>query len=337
MSENFPINNVREFDPETGAFSAIAPSGTFETGELIRLIGGNFEGAVIPTTVWQTQEINGGTVTVQNGELLLQTNTTPDGDSRVQSNDRAEFVTATYNKAHLAFGFDNFSAADSVCDFGMFDPITPIFLGDGVHFRNSSGEIELVRVRGGAAVEVKTEGEFNGVAMTNSPANVFIKDNNIHVYEIIYNAGRIDFFQDRRLIHRMVSIDAVAYNTTHLTLGARIRNINGNTTNNILRTRGFSCSRIGTATAEPDSLTIAAPGSFLLKNSPGQLLSVVITDTGTAGADLELYDDDNAGGTPFATVSLTATLVDLSFDRRLNNGLFVVSSGNAFEVIVNWR
>jgi len=335
--DNFPIANVREFDPESGAFSAIAPSGTFETGELIRLIGGNFEGAVLPATIWDTEEINDGTTAIVDGELLLSTGTTANGEARVQSVDRAEFVTATFNKGHLAFGFGDFNATDVICDFGMFDPINPIFLGDGVIFRNNSGAPELIRIRGGVEVETVIEANFNGVAMTSNPANVMVKDENIHVYEILYNAGRIDFFQDRRLIHRMTSLSSVAYNTVHLTLGARIRNTNGNTANNTLRTRGFSCSRVGTASAEPDTITVNTNQSTLLKNSPGQLLSVIITETGTAGAEIELHDAVDGAGTPFATVSLTDQIGSLPFNRRLNNGLFIVSSGNAFEVIVNWR
>ncbi len=335
--ENEPLVSVRPFDSETGSFSALSPSGAIEVGELIRLIGGNFEGATLPAVIWETQSINGGSTSVVDGELLMETNTTADGEARVQSVDRAEFITATFNKAHLAFGFGDFGAADVICDFGMFDPITTVFLGDGVFFRNNSGAIELIRVRGGVEVETVVKANFNGAAITSNPANVFIEDEQIHVYEIVFNAGRIDFLQDRRLIHRMVSLTSVAYNTTHLTLGARMRNINGNTSANILRSRGFACSRIGTASAEPDSITINVASSTLLKNSPGQLLSIIITDTGVAGAEVELFDADNGAGTPFHTVSLTDTLIDLSFNRRLNNGLFVVASGNAFEFAINWR
>lgn len=327
---------VRNFDNELNSFAAIAPSGTLETGEIIRLIGGNFEGAVLPTVIWTTQSINGGTVTIVNGEMLLQTNTTADGEARVQTVNRAEFVTATFNKGHLAFGFGNFSAANVICEFGMFDPINQIISGDGVFFRNVSGEIKIVRRTGGVDIVVDF-GDFNGVTETNNPDNVFIKDNNIHVYEIVYNAGRIDFLQDRRLIHRMTSLASVAYETVHLTLGATIKNINGNTANNTLRSRGFSCSRIGSSSAQPDSITLNSNTTELLKNSPGQLESVIITDSGVGGASLELFDALDGTGTPFATVNLTDNLVDLMFNRRLNTGLFIDASGNGFEVVVNWR
>ena len=94
------------FDNQSNSTMSIAPSGTFETGELIRLIGGNFESGSLPTVTWLTNLINGGTASVVTGELVLNTNTTANGQAEVQSVNRAEFVTATFNKAHLAFGLD---------------------------------------------------------------------------------------------------------------------------------------------------------------------------------------------------------------------------------------
>lgn len=323
-------HKVGLFDRETNSAPAISPSGAIETAELIRLIGGNFEGALLPAVTWLTSEVNGGTVCVDDGELLLATNTTADGEGVVQSVNRAEFITATFNKAHLAFGFGDFTATDVICEFGMYDPVSNILSGDGVFYRNDSGTITLVRRRGGVEVEEVDEADFNG-------SNTFVKNNEIHVYELTYNAGRIDFLQDRKIIHRMTSLDAVAFNTTHLTLGALIQNINGNTAANTLRTRGFACSRIGTSTAQPDSITLSTPQSILLKNSPGELKSIVITDSGAGVAELQLFDDVAEVGTPIYTINLTEGLISLPFNRRLNFGLFAVVTGNNFEVGINWR
>lgn len=326
------------FDNENSAKPAIAPSGTIETGELIRLIGGNFEGAALPAPLWQTLDVNGGATTVTDGELLLQTNTTADGETRIQSVPRAEFVTATFNKAHLAFGFGDFTATDVVCEFGMFDPVAPTFSGDGVFFRNNSGTITIVRLSGGVEVETVAEADFNGNPVNrNQPNLLFIKDNDIHVFEIQYNAGRIDFFQDRRLVHRMRSLTSVAYETTHLTLGASIANINGNTANNTLRTRGFSCSRIGTASSQPDSITISAAGTGLLKNAPGVVDRVIINDTGTGTATLNIFDGVAAVGTPIISLDLSTELIELDYSYRMNNAIFFETTGAAFEVIIDWK
>lgn len=323
---------TRLYDLQLNAEHAIAPTGAFETAELIRLIGGNFEAGTLPSVTWNTNLVGSGTITTTDGELILATGVTANSEAEVDTTNRAEFTTATFNKAHLAFGNDDFSAVDVIREWGMFDPVDPIISGDGVFFRNTAGAITLVRRKSGVDVESVTEASFN-----NTLGNTFVKDNNIHIYEIVYNAGNINFLQDRKILHTMVSISSAAYETVHLKLGARVENINGNTVNNILRTRGFSCSRIGSVGAEPDSITLNAPGTVLLKNSPGQLVSVIITDSGAGGAVLDLYDDVAAVGTPIVSLDLTSDLISLPFDRRLNNGLFADVLGNAFEVVINWR
>jgi hypothetical protein len=329
--EKFEVGSrTRLYDLQTNAEHSIAPTGAFETAELIRLIGGNFESGALPTVTWETAVTGSGTVTAVTGELIMSTGVTANSIAEVQSANRAEFTTATFNKAHLAFQMDNFTNADVIREFGMFDPVTPIVSGDGVFFRNDGGTFSVVRRKGGADVAEVFVADFNG-------GNMFTEDNNIHIYELVYNAGVILFMQDRKILHRMTSLDTVAYETTHLTLGARIENENGNTVDNTLESRGFSCSRIGTSSAAPDSITLNTPSTGLLKNSPGELASVIINDSGAAGATLELYDDVAAVGTPIVSLDLTAGLVALEYNRRLNNGLFFDVSGNGFEVVVNWR
>ncbi len=201
---------------------------------------------------------------------------------------------------------------------------------------DNGGDFSVVRRKAGTDEEVVKMADFNGETFTDRDPT-FTLDSNIAIYEILYNAGRIDFLRNRLLLHRMTSLDAVAYETVHLTLGARVENINGNTTDNMLLTRGFSCSRVGSTSSEPDSVTVNAAGSAVLKNSPGQLLEVLITDTGVGGASLELFDNTVAVGTPIATVDLTTSLISLPFNRRLNNGLAYTATGAGFELEINWR
>ena len=320
------------YDRETNSEAAISPSGALETAELIRLIGGNFESGTLPAITWATNVTGSGTAIAAIGELMIRTGTIADSTAEVQTVNRAEFTTATLNKAHLAFQMDNFTNADVIREFGMFDPVTPIFSGDGVFFRNNSGAFSVVRRKGGAEVEEVTSANFSNVA-----DNPFVADDLLHVYEIVYNAGSALFFRDRKLLHRMVEISEVAYETTHLTLGARCENINGNIVDNTLETRGFSCSRIGTSTAEPDSITISAASSGLLKNSPGKLVSIILNDTGVGGATLDLYDNVAIAGGPVVSLDLTDSITDLDYGRRLNTGLFFDASGAGFQLIINWR
>lgn len=320
------------FDTETRSPFVVAPSGVIETGELIRLIGGNFESGPLPDVTWLTNNVGSGSGAVVNGELVLSTGAVADSIAEVQTANRAEFVTATFNKAHLAIQMEDVNAPDVIREFGVFDPIQPAGLStiqDGVLFRNNSGVISLVRQRGGSDVEEIFENNFNG--------NVaFRKSEIVSVFELVYNAGVILFFQNRRLVHTMRSLLSVAYDTVHLAVALRVENINGNTAVNTLKTRGFSCSRIGTSSAQPDSVTIL-DGDGLLKNSPGELVSVIINEVGVAGATLELFDNIAAVGVPIISLDLTNDQIPIPYGRRLNNGLFYDTSGAGFEVVVNWR
>ena len=117
---------VREFDPETNTFGAISPSGTLETGELIRLTGGNFESGALLDNLWSTGVVGSGVVNVVTGELVLSTNTTADSEARVQAVNRARFITGTFNKAHMAISMPSPGNTDVIRRWGMFDPVNNI-------------------------------------------------------------------------------------------------------------------------------------------------------------------------------------------------------------------
>ena len=320
-------------DEQTGSLIAVVPSGTLEVGELIRLTGGNFEtGALLPN-LWQTNFVNGGTGTVVDGELVVSTNTTADGASFIQSVNRARFITATFNRAHLAIQMPGRLNTDVIRRWGAYDPVTPLVSGDGIFFENASGQIKVVRRRGGAEVETVLLEDFNGNKIPGTDI-IFVEDGDVHVYEIVYNAGAILFFQDRRLVHRMSSLTSVAYDTVHLALGLEVQNINGNIINNTLKSRGFSISRVGTQTANPDKFLINASGTATLKNSPGTLRSIIILDTGVGGATLEIFDALDNTGTPLFVLDLTAELITLNFGFDFNIGLTYDASGASFEVMV---
>ncbi len=334
MSDLRPVNTSELIDQQTRAPFQVAPTGTLQIGELIRLIGGNFEGTVVDTNIWTTSVANGGTVTQLNGELFLNTNTTANGTARIQTRNRARFVTATFNLAHLAIQNDNFSNANVTRRWGLFDPVTPISSGDGVYFENTGGVVTLNRLRGGSVVETVSEGSFNGASLTGIPTNTFTKDNDVHIYELMMNAGRILWFQDRKLIHDMSSVSSAAYNTVHLTLGMSCFNINGNTTANTLKSRGFSCSRMSTSTANPERVRITSSGSGVIKRGPGNLNRIVMVDVGVGGATLSLFDNITSSGTPILSASLTDSQNFLDFGFIFNNALSYSATGTGFEVLV---
>lgn len=315
-------------DPQTGDVFALAPSGVIEVAELIRLIGGNFESGDLLAHQWDVAVVAAGTATQVEGELVLSTGTTADGAALVDTGDRAEFTTGTFNKAHMAVQTD-FTAANCISQWGVFDPVIQVISGDGVFFRNTSGTITLVRRKGGADVE-----EINSTQFVNQ-----LQDGNrIHTYEIVYNAGSALFYQNRILIYKMVYVTEVGYETVHLKLGITIENINGNIVNNTIKTRGFSCSRVGTESAEPDSFVIDDTlGSGTIKNTIGTLIKLIVVDTGAGQASINIYDSITPTGTPIFSLDLTDFANDLEMDLKFQMGLSFDTTGAGFQLIAVYK
>lgn len=337
MSDRTPESNVQLIDAQTLGRMLMAPAGALNVAELIRLVGGNFESGTFSGLIYSVNEINGGTATIVLGEGVLATNTTADGAVQSNTINRARFITATFNIAHMAIQMENPNNPNVIRRWGMYDPVDPIFSGDGVYFENSSGELRVVQRKGGVdaiiADENGTVAAFNGSDLAGT-SNTWVKDSNVHIYELIYNAGQVLFMQDRKLIHMFTSLVSVAFETVHLRLGAECNNINGNTTPNTLKTRGFACSRIGTKTTNPDFVRFTVAGTTLLKNGPGTLSRIIILDTGVGGAALTLYDNTTESGKIIAEIDLTDSLITLLFEFDFNFGLTAVFTGSQFEVLI---
>lgn len=90
------------FDVETGLPFFVSPAGGLEVAELIRLVGDNFESGVFLPNIWQSSITGSGTGSAILGQAVLATGTTADSTSQFQTVNRARFVTATFNKAHMA-------------------------------------------------------------------------------------------------------------------------------------------------------------------------------------------------------------------------------------------
>ena len=208
----------------SGVSALIAPNGTLNTGELIRLVGGNFiDGRGLLSHIWTEVFDNGGDTDFVEGEMILETNTTANGRARVESADQARFITATFNISHQAMSMPDFDNTDVIRRWGCYDPTS--VTENGVFYENDSGVFSVVRIKGGVEQE-----RVDSTLFTNESNLKF--DSDIHIYEIFYNAGTIFFMQDGLLLHRLSSLDSAAFETPHLMLGHDIENINGQQSGN---------------------------------------------------------------------------------------------------------
>lgn len=313
-------------DPQTAAESRVAPSGPLEVAALVRLVGDNFiTGEPLLPTIWNTGLVNGGDITVTDGELSLNTNTTANGEVNIETKRLARFITGTFNLSHHAIALPDFNAADCVREWGCYDPVAGT--NNGIFMRNDSGSLSIVRIKNGVEVANVPEGSFNG------PVTV-VKNDNIHIYEFMYNAGIVYVLQDRKLIHTIGSPSSAAYGTPHLKCGVRIYNKNGNTTANKIISRGLSIGRLGGSEAVPSYEYISAAGTYMIKNTPGKLKRIVIGDKGTAASTITLYDSTTGSGQIIASIDTDEVSNDLLYEVEFDMGLTLVVTGASIKLTV---
>lgn len=305
---------------------AIAPSGVTETGSLIRLIGGNFEISLLPHR-WRILEQNGASQSVIEGELVLDTGTDPNGRVAVQTFRRAEFTTANFNKPHMAMGGIDFAANDTAYRFGMYDPVLQAISGDGVYCEVLDGIIKIVRKKGGVIDDVILEDDFDFTEKLN-------KNSSIATYELVYNAGSAILYQNREIIHTMRYADEVGYETVHLYLGMEIENLNGNSTQRFLKTRGFACSRIGAESSVPEGFNISSSGNGIIKHGPGIVERIVLGETGAGNSQLTLMDGANIH---FGPISINKSVFSLELGDSFSDNLSFITTGAGFEVKIIYK
>lgn len=311
-------------DPQTVAPMLITPTGSLQVAEIIRLVGGNFENGPFLSHLWTVGEVNGGTALQVQGEAVHSTNAQVNARAFSESARRARFVTATYNVSHQGVRLDPFDAGpNNVRRWGCFDP-GGTNGANGVFFEVINNEIFVVRRRGGADVapdgERVAEVDFNG-------GNTYVKDNDIHIYEIIYNAGSILFMQDRKLIHRMFAFQTVGFNTTHLCIGHDNENINGGNAQASIISRGSSIGRSGSQNAEPDFFRITGTGTFQIKDSPGRLHRIVINSLGVGTAEMTIFNSLIGAGPDIAIIDLSELRGTVNYETDFDQALTAVVTG----------
>lgn len=326
VSAELTGSGINQFliDPQTLSESFVSPAGPLEISPLVRLVGDNFiTGKPLLPTLWNTDTINGGDITTVDGELSLNTNTAADGEVLIETKRIARFITGTFNLSHHAISLPNFSATDCVREWGCYDPAATSL--NGVLMRNTSGVLSLVRLKNGLEDDVVAEGSFNGTS-------TIVKNDNIHIYEFLYNAGKIFILQDRKLIHTMGSPSSAAYGTPHLRCGVKVCNINGNTTANSIVSRGLSIARIGGTEAVPSYEYISSAGTYELKNTPGKLIRLIIGDKGTASSEITVYDGVVDPANIIAQISSNEVSNDLVYDVEFDSGLIITVTGSSIKL-----
>lgn len=318
---------------------AMSPGGSMNVAELVRLVGGNFiSGELLLPHSWTEEFTGSGATSTTDGELVITTGTTADSAARVQSFRKSRFITATYNLSHQAVSTPNRANANVTRRWGCFDPVGGITDGIFVELTGNGvdANYDFVRYKNGSEVDRLLEANWPGSGAT----GLLVKSDNVSIWEIEYNAGRFFLLQNGNYVASLASIADAAFGEAHLRVGHSIENDSGNIVDNMLLTRGSSISRFSSHSAVPEPFVIVATGTFQIKNSPGRLHSVVITDKALGAASLDVYDTrDLIGGlipanlhvSPIASTNVQGPL---PFNTEFTEGLVVVVSGNNIGITI---
>jgi hypothetical protein len=326
------LSDVTIIDPQTGAESLVAPNGVLHIAGLVRLVGDNFvENRPLLDNIWNEVDVNGGATQVIDGELDLNTGVGVDGEVRLETVRVARFITGTFNISHQAIACPDENNTNVCREWGCYDPASGT--QNGVLWKNDGGAWSLERYKNSVLIESVPEASFN-----NAATNLLVKNGNIHIYEIMYNAGVIFFLQDRKLLHKMGSAVSAAYGTPHLKCGLRIYNKNGNAVNNKIITRGLSIGRLGSSDSIPSFLYINTSDVHVIKNTPGKLFRLIVGDRGTASSSLEIYDGSydgvNITGRLIAEIDTQNINNDLIYEIEFDEGLVIETGGGQIKVTV---
>lgn len=310
---------VSIFDTATGAKSIVDKNGSLKVGEAI-LMAGDVFGGVSPSANWWTFGGTGANIT-QPGNERIETGTGVNGNRQFQTIKRARFMGSQFNVYHAGINLPDILNPNVCFRMGAFNPIG---LSNGAYFEVEGGVVpiwNLVTVKNGVATKVPQ------ASWTGKGKDLFNATPNLAVYEIIYNAGTVAFFQGPNLLHtQAVNILGQTYaNSYHFNVGLEIENINGNTTNNGIEVYAAVIYRLGEERGE--TIPRAYTTSQVIKPGAGYIGKASLSRSGSGGGagTLQLYDGAiligrlDVGGDDVKSITLDGTFLD---------GLSIVITGS---------
>ena len=296
----------------------ISPTNSFGTHTPTRLVGTNFDGAVIDPNFWTAAVTNSGSVT-QNGEIVLNTSASPNGTASLVSVRRARFVVGSALQFFGAFAFVTAGTTDNVRRCGAYD------VNEGFFFE-LDGDVFSVGSRKTTSDTLISSGSFNGnygSTFTPTSGEVYYK------LTIEWTPLGAFYYVNGKLLHKSVE----GHLTSKLTLPITFENVNDNDLAEeiIFDCLGVVIVRERQLYTNPISKYIGTATTSVLKYGAGSLHRVTITDNvGT----LLLYDGVSASGLLLVNIDASKTVGTMEFGLPFSTGLTAVSANSSIKMTV---
>lgn len=301
--ENTPMDELRTITP-------------------VKLVGTNFEGATIDTNFWTVTNANNGTTT-QSGVLTMQTNTTLNGSTIIQSNRYARYTGGSSNRFRAVIQLGDIGVAGNSRKWGLFNG------SDGAYFELDDTILYAVTLKASTPTRVAAA-SWN--ADTDMPT---LTDGN--VYEIYITNSRVVFAINGVKKHTVSATSATWSNK--VSLPAKISNTNtGISTNHIIYCRVMTIYRLGNLATQPTSkYQSGTTAGVVCKYSTGNLQGAVISGV-TNNSVVTLYDNTAATGTViWSSGTMGSQTIPFNIDFKslpFANGLTLAITGANCNVLL---
>lgn len=313
--------HISPFDSSTGSRQIIDQNGAAKVGEAIILAGDVF-GTVTPNTLqWDDEFVGSGASTPDDGFQRIETGTTANSEARFQSVKKARFMLSQFNIFHAGLKLNNIADTDCRRRFGAYNPIGT---SNGAFFEVDGGAWSINTVKNGVVTSVP-QGSWTG----NGAAD-FDATPDLAVYEIIYNAGTIFFFQGANLLHRQAvnTLGETYAASYHFNVGVEVVNSNGNTTDNAIELYAMGIYRLGEERGETISRVVTS--DTLMKTGAGYCTQASLSRTGSAGGSgtVTIYDGVDNTGLAMARLDVGGDdIKGVPIKSTFSDGLFIEVSG----------
>lgn len=313
------------FDPESGRTAYVDQYDSLKTAEAVRLLGGNFIGSTLNANIWTSTLVGSGTSAVSGGQINLATGVTANSSAALTSVDIAPYISGNVHNYVADVRIGTLGVSNNSKKWG------PHSTTDGAYFKYENSAFSVCTLKASTENCVASGSFTNGQTVT--------LDTNFHKYEVAYTSSEVHFYQDRKLLHKIIITDSPLFATYHFPARASNVNSGGGTTNSSLFITAVAIHRYGASENRPRSSFFNTVTTNTLKSEPGTLHILCVNRTGGIGTTtVTLYDNTAASGTIISQITLGgngAICQELSVD--FNVGLTVVNGSANFETEVVWE